>query len=238
MTTTETTTALATVKTVDLHRVLFNAAIFAGRDVTLPMVNLVHVEFTGTRILAVATDRFRMGVAKLDLPEGGGGATTEFNVSLTDVNTLIKWSKTLKRDEDSRYVWINQNSDGTIRFNFDTTVTLTVTLDVKPVDHEFPKWRGLFPKTPGYPRFATGFTAEFLASFAKVNAGPTGTIVLYSHDDIHGYRDKPEKSEKGKPRGCQKPLTFTIGDNFVGLLMPVKITDEVKHEWHLPEWVG
>lgn len=236
-------TALATLKAVELHRVLNDAVTFASRDETLPMVNIVHVEFTDAGfMLAVATDRFRLGVSKVDLGVGGGHSEASFNLAVRDVNTLIKLAKTARRDEQSRVVWINQIYDeafdgvdpqvkrerlrGTVTFKFSDGASL----DVVPVDVHFPKWRQLFPESgTQVPRDATAFTAEYLASFAKVDGGASQRIVMYSHDSHHGYNSETQKN--------QRPTTFTIGDNFVGLLMPVKLADDGSRQWVKPVWM-
>jgi DNA polymerase III sliding clamp (beta) subunit (PCNA family) len=227
------TTALATMRAVELHRVLCDAKVFAGDDDTIPGICMVHIEIGGNKMLAVATDRFRLGASKTDLDENLGEA--QFNLSLHDVNTIVKLAKTGRRDEHSRFVWVNRNDDGTVTFKFNDGASL----DVTPQDTQFPKWRQLFPETGSQiPRDATAFTAEYLSSFAKVNGGDSQRVTMYSHDDIHGYRDKPEKPVAGKMYGTQRPTTFTIGENFVGLLMPVKLPDEAQHQWVKPEWLG
>lgn len=225
-------TALATVKAVELHRVLNDAVTFASRDETLPMVNIVHVEFTDAGfMLAVATDRFRLGVSKVDLGVNGSSPTASFNLAVRDVNTLIKLAKTAKpktakRDKQSRFVWINSAPTGTVTFKFSDGASL----DVVPVDVEFPKWRQLFPESgTQVPRDATAFTAEYLASFAKVDGGASQRIVMYNHDSHHGYNSETRKN--------QRPTTFTIGDNFVGLLMPVKLVDDGSRQWVKPVWM-
>jgi hypothetical protein len=244
------TTALATMWASELHRVLSDAAVFASHDETIPALCMVHVEYTGTRMLAVATDRFRLGVSKADFDKQGLDnqpeyAEATFNLALRDVVSLIKLSKTSKRDMRSRFVWVSQNGDGAVRDDDSRVGTVTfkfsdgAALDVTPQDTEFPKWRQLFPETgTQVPRDATAMNAAYLASFAKVDGGFSGQrVVLYSHDDIHGYRDKPEKPVVDRLYGSQKPTTFAIGDNFVGLLMPVKLVDDGQREWVKPEWM-
>jgi hypothetical protein len=229
MTTKTKSTALATMWAFELHRVLSDAAVFAGHDETMSSINVVHVEYTGTHMLAVATDQFRLGVSKADLcGDGEDLPVATFNLALRDVVQLIKLSKTSKRDTRSRFVQVssvlppsNEYGTGTVTFKFSDGASL----DVTPQDTEFPKWRQLFPKTGSQkPRDTTAFTAEYLASFGKVNGGDSQRLVMYSHDDVHG-------------RG-QRPTTFTIGDNFVGLLMPVKLADDEQREWVKPEWMG
>jgi len=102
---------------------------------------------------------------------------------------------------------------------------------VTPTDTEFPKWRQLFPDSGSQvARAATAFTADYLAGFGKVNGGDTHRIVMYSHDNVHGYDPETDKN--------QRPTTFTIGDNFVGLLMPVKLSDDGQREWVKPDWMN
>jgi hypothetical protein len=238
-------TPLATMRAVELHRALSDASIFASHNETIPGgVCMVRIEFTGVQhtMLAVATDRFRLGVSRVvldgkpdSLTESFGSDAT-FNLALRDVSALIRLAKTLKRDEYTRVVWMTQSATNahTVTFKFSDGAAL----DVTPSDAEFPKWRQLFPDSgTQHPRAATAFTADYLASFGKVDSGFGARIVMYSHDDAHGYDREKQKS--------QKPTTFTIGENFVGLLMPVKIEDgpdgnngSSKRVWHKPEWIA
>lgn len=213
-------TALATMLAVELHRVLSDASVFASHDETIPPICAVHIEIGPKRMLAVATDRFRLVVSKTDLQAGGFGSEAVFNLSLRDVVSLIKMSKTTRSDAGSKTVWINsalppsdEYGTGTVEFKFSDGATLKVV----PQDSEFPKWRQLFPGTDSQvARAFSAFNPKYLADFAKVQGFP---IRMYSHGEAN-----------------TRPSTFTIGENFVGLLMPYRT--EGRDTWVKPEWMA
>jgi hypothetical protein len=243
MTTTEATPKiLATVKAADLHRLLADVCPFRGTDDTLPMLTVVHVETDGTRLLAVTTDKFTLGVSKLVFEatdkvlrmrelyqvctNGQRNADgrfeyrnepDEFNLRPTDVARLLKASKTVKRDIASRFVTIARNVDDTIEFNF-----YNEKLVVEPVDVEFPSgWRTLIPETGSQKaRSANCFTAEYMAKFAKVD-GFDGCATAWTFDDDTQTRH---------------PIVITIGANFLGLIMPVRLPAGTS-EFIRPSWI-
>lgn len=214
------------VNAAQLHRVLYNASLFAGKDDTLPMLTGVHVESDSERLLAVATDRYTLGVSWVPLDSTNTTGTAHdgdgcaFNLSPSDLSTLIKVSKTPARDTASRLCSITQNYDGTVEFKFWTGETITV----KHHDHEFVKWRHLFPDTEAeVARTAFGLNQAYLAKFGKVISDTHGQqLAIFSFDAEHDAAQK-------------KPYVVRLGDRFVGLIMPVRLNEACR--WRKPEWL-
>jgi hypothetical protein len=223
---------IATMYAAALHRFLSDVIPFAGKDDTLPMLTAVHIESDGKRLIAVTTDRFTLGVSRLDIDandpghaDHGGDAQT-FNLSRSDVDMLLRVSKTASREAGKRAVSISRNPGGTIDFMFYSGEMVAI----KPFDVEFPRWRQLIPASGAeIPRAATGFNADYLARFAKV-AGDDRTLRAYTFDNIHGYVDE------GTTRKNQQPIIVRIGDSFVGAIMPVRLA-EPQRVYQRPDWI-
>lgn len=222
---------IAVVKAVELHRWLSDVQPFRGYDDTLPMLTGTHVEWDGKRFLAATTDRFTMGISRLDVPDNGGLAEgsgledADFMLAPNDVASLLRIAKTAKRDVEWRHVTISRVGEipagctvptFTYRFAFFSGESLTI----KPFDVEFPKFKQLLPTGEPVARALSAFTVDYLAKFAKV-ADRNRRIQLYSFDD--------------STEGGAKPTMVVIGDNFVGLIMPVRCPDTA--DWHKPAWV-
>lgn len=222
---------IAVVKAVDLHRWLSDVQPFRGYDDTLPMLTGTHIEWDGKRLLAATTDRFTLGVSRLDVPDNGGLAEgsgledADFMLAPNDVASLLRIAKTAKRDVEWRHVTISRVGEipagctvptFTYRFAFFSGESLTI----KPFDVEFPKFKQLLPTGEPVARALSAFTVDYLARFAKI-ADRNRRIQLYSFDD--------------STEGGAKPTVVVIGDNFVGLIMPVRCPDTA--DWRKPAWV-
>lgn len=226
---------IAVVKAVDLHRWLSDVQPFAGHDDTLPMLTGTHIEWDGKRFLAATTDRFTLGISKLDVPEEPPQDVTtlalldenvDFMLAPNDVASILRIAKTARKDSDWRMVTISRVGTVlagvtvpvfTYRFKFFSGETL----EVKPFDVEFPKIKQLLPTGEPVARALTCVNADYLVKFAKVAGDHTGRIKLYSFDD----------SEEGGA----KPTVAMIGTDFVGMIMPVRCPDDAK--WVKPGWV-
>jgi hypothetical protein len=204
-----------TMKAVDLHRVITEAKNFAGRDATSPMLQNVRIEATETQLLAVATDRFMLGASRADYT----GEAFTVSIEGQQVDALMRMAKTASRDMQWREVNIERrddDSDSVIEFRFNSGEALTVT----PSAHEFPKYGQLIPTTTlletESPHESTviGFNAANLAKFAKIDGAHA--MRVYSRGD--------------------KPTVVLIGDDFAGLIMPVRIPDD-RRTYLRPAWM-
>lgn len=222
-----------TLKAVNLHTAITTAKLFAGNDATLPMLNAVRLEFAESQLVAVATDRFVLGVQRVDY----SGEAFAVMLSAPDVVNLARIAKTATRDQqwrdveveitreqfwpagaDSRTDAPTERPDGrvaTVAFRFNSGEAITIqTLDV-----EFPKYRQLIPSDDTVtvdPAGVKGFNAGYLAKFSKVPG---------SHQMVVSV---------GKPG---KPAVISIGDDFIGLIMPVRLADYAGATYSRPGWL-
>lgn len=203
-----------TLKSNDLHRVLTEAKLFTSRDDTLPMLGCVRLEATETQLTAAATDRFLLGVSRADY----AGEAFTVNIEGPDVDTLTRIAKTSKRDAEWREVTIERTDDTrSIVYGFNSGESLTITAS----DQEFPKYRQLIPDTDMVDTETTslgtefGFDASKLARFAKID----GSHVMRVY-----------------PRGA-KPTVVLIGEDFLGLIMPVRLGEDHRQGYRRPAWI-
>jgi hypothetical protein len=204
-----------TMKAVDLHRVVTEAKNFAGRDATLPSLQNVRLEATETQLVAVATDRFLLGVSRADY----AGEAFTVGIEAPQVDALARMAKTPNRDALWREVTIERREDDShsvVEFRFNSGEAITVT----PSAHEFPKYQQLIPTTTLLETETVdespvvGFNAANLARFAKI-------------DGSHAMRVYTRGS---------KPTVVLIGANFIGLIMPVRIPDGPAYQ--RPAWLA
>lgn len=208
-----------TLKSVDLHRVLSDALLFAESSGTIPAIGGVRLETTsagdGVNLLAVATDRFTLGVSRADA--SGDMLADGLTIAGDDVKNVIRIAKTIKRDESWREVTVDTGDADNVR-----TVTFTFTsgeaITVHVVDAAFPAYRQLFPTfdaAQALPAGAgIGVTSVYLAKFGKLAASHGRTM------SIHPYL---------KAGGGIGPVVVTVGDDFHGLIMPVRCGDGNAH---------
>lgn len=189
-----------TLKAADLHRILTDVRQFASTDRTLPALMQIRIETQGGNITAAATDRFTMGVSRADY----NGEEIAANVSVANVDNLLRLAKTSRRDAPARAVDIAIVGN-TLEFGFSTGESLTVQTE----QADFPRWQQLLPKEAipgnGITDATISYNAGRLARFAKVAGSERMQIVN---------------------RGRHKPSIVCIGDDFVGLIMPVRAPDD------------
>lgn len=204
-----------------LHTALSDALLFASpASAKLPFLEVVRLEFGGGRLVASATDRFTLGVSRVEYT----GATFDMMVSSTDVKTLIKFAKTAKRDEGWREVTVEVvegDSLPQVTFRFSTGESVTVRgQDYTPV-----KWRQLVPADSARMGgiVGMGYTPALLAKFTKVRAGEAGAQMMVF----------PSMTSAGRPG----PTAIRVGEDFMGLLMPVGRAAGEVWEYQRPGWI-
>lgn len=200
------------IKAADLCRVLSDAKPFMSKDRTLPQLCAMQIECTGTNLIAVATDRFTIGVSRADYT----GEVFTALLSASTVDNIIRLAKTGRRDVNERTVeievssYLSEAGADTVQFNFSTGESVGVACQTG----DFPRWRQLIPAGSDEQQDATvGFDAAKLAKFAKVA----------------GSKDMALTS-----RGRGKPAVVTIGNDFVGAVMPTRINES---GYAKPAWV-
>lgn len=196
----------------DLHTVLSDASAFMSAVTNVPMLNAVRLETVtdgdGISLLAVATDRFTLGVSRATADGDTGIGVT---IGADSVKTVLRMAKTAVRAKSWRRVTVEISDDNRdIVFAFTTGESVAVrTSD----DGEFPRWRQLLPADDAGMDTVTaglGLDPTKLAQFAKVG-GKNETMQLFARVTTRG-----EHKSLG-------PVYVTIGDNFIGLIMPKRV---------------
>lgn len=201
-------------KAKDLYTAISDAVNFAApASAMLPMLEAVRLEFGEGQLIAVATDRFTLGVSRVDY---SGEAFTVL-IAAKDAKALVKMAKTLKRDERGREVDVEVTESG-VMFRFSSGEALTV----RGLDVQFVSWRHLLPsdedKMGGL--VGEGYTASLLAKFAKVRV-----------DERHRMAVFPTSAE-----GRVGPTIIRIGPDFIGLLMPQRAAGG-RWSYDRPNWL-
>lgn len=213
-----------TMKAAALFTALSDALLFtAPTSARLPMLEAVRLEFGAGQLVAVATDRFVLGVSRVDY----AGATFTMLLAGGDAKALVKMAKTVKREESSREVSIEVDNVGsrgqnTVTFRFSSGEAMTA----RGADVQFPRWRQLLPADSSRMGglIGMGYNPAHLGRFAKVRGGEQGAgaqMVVF-----------PTSTANGKPG----PTAITIGENFFGLVMPIRPPGD---EWKFarPGWL-
>jgi DNA polymerase III sliding clamp (beta) subunit (PCNA family) len=198
----------------DLIRVLTEASMFAIKSKDIPMLNAVRLEATGTHLIAVATDRFVLGVSSAKY-EGTPFAIT---LPIPEVKLVVGACK-LKagRYKPDDVVDLRVTPKGTLlHVTMDETV-ITVPTFKSERDFQYVDWRKLIGTSTdvGEVLGTVGINPTYLAKFGRI--GPT--------------------KAKFYLRGPTKPVMVCVGADFVGLIMPIRIPDDDPKVWELPEWL-
>lgn len=206
-----------------LFTVLSDALLFTSSPAArLPMLEAVRLEFGAGQLVAAATDRFVLGVSRVAY----SGRPFTMLVSGGEAKALAKMARTAKRDEDSREVRIEdavcEPSKFAVTFRFSTGEAMTV----RGIDVEFPAWRHLLPSDAarmgglvGMGYHPARFARFTKARLAEQDAG--AQMVVF-----------PTTGDQGKPG----PTVITIGENFIGLLMPIRPPGDT-WEYGRPGWL-
>jgi DNA polymerase III sliding clamp (beta) subunit (PCNA family) len=201
-----------TMNAADLHRILHNGLLFADTDQSLPMLTAVQLEFSGDKVVSLATDRYLMGMTRADYT----GEEFTVLVNRFDVERVAKMAKPPtkgKATHEDRSVDIEHDADNArVTFVFSSGESVTV----QTVDAQFPAIRRLLPTeqrpTGGY----VAVNAQYLAKFARVISESKYDQMFLSAGAAH------------------QPMAVRIGDHFVGMQMPVKT---IRTGWELPAWI-
>ncbi len=203
-----------------LSTALSDALLFtAPTSAKLPMLEALRLEFGAGQLVTVATDRFALGVSKVAY----SGASLMVMLAGGDAKALAQMAKTGKREERSRAVTIDVADAGaqlTFRFNSGEEMT------VHGVDVHFPTWRHLLPADASRMGgiVGMGYRAAHLSRFTKVRAyeqAAGAQMVVF-----------PSVTSSGLPG----PTAIRIGEDFFGLLMPVRPPGD-EWQFHRPDWL-
>lgn len=210
-----TTVQQVSVFTLPVHvlRDLATAAVAAGKDDYLPTLTGVLLEWHGTGMRAVATDRFRLAVIDY-WDRSGEWPTGQFHKALVPAKELSAYVKGLPRPRRGQ-----RTPDMAVITPGEGEVTFTCVHDggelsrtIRTLDGEFPKYQGLTPDTfADLPADGIAMSARYLADIDKlpeVGQAQAGVRVQFT--------------------GPNKPMLWCAGDaekdaiTWTYLLMPMR----------------
>jgi len=203
--------------TVDLARLrtlLTTVLPFAGGDLSLPVIATVKLEGRGGRLLAIATDRYTLGVSKIEVEDCDG---FEALVKAKDVRHILATFKNRKAIESKVALTV---SDGSITVSlvdglFADADDLTARYSL--MDGTYPKVLHIFRDWKPAESAVAGCNPLFLARFQHVTS----------------MRGEPVKVSIGAGRN---PVIVQAGDYFIGAIMPVTY-DKAVAPFDLSAWV-
>jgi hypothetical protein len=197
---------------------------FASRDDMLPVLNSVLVESRGKWLSSTATDRFRVGVKRIEKATTEDDQAAEWPafralVSVRSARSVLDLFKPRRHFNPEMTLTVDGERlivEGSGGFDLFDASRFEHTL----VDGEYPKTDSLFRTalaTPAAKRVGeVGVNPAFLADFKAAAGSPTLRIVTGGKPDIAG---------KGNP------LVVTDDDGFIGLLMPRAMTGGSTEDW-------
>lgn len=195
-------------QTNELVRVLKEAALFAHSSPDIPVINAVHVEARGGDLVAVATDRFVLGASKTELDEPGQFLAV---LPLRQVKTITQLAGAGKQCFSTVAI---DADDKQVRVAFSSGETLTLPSEVERGAHT--KWLKLLESAPDCePSKAMDLNPQLVAKFARLSQASRMRMHFFGH---------------------AKPIRVSVGDSFVGLVMPVRMPDEASMDWATPQW--
>lgn len=208
-----------TMKAKALHTALSDALLFAApASMRLPFLEAVRLEFGDGQLVAAATDRFVVGVSRVEY----AGESFTVVVSAREAKALAKMAKTTTRSRQASR-WVEIVAEGRdVLFQFSTGESMTV----RALDVELPNWRNLIPRDAHLMGgiVGMGYHPSLVARFTKVRLdeqGPGTSMVLFA-----------SVTSSGKPG----PTVVHIGENFVGVLMPQRPSGD-RWEYRRADWL-
>ena len=198
--------------TSELVRILKDAALFVRTSPDIPIINAVHLSTRGQELIAVGTDRFVLGASKAELDADSSG---EFAAALPlrQVKTILQLAGACKQSWSR--VAIDSGEDG-VRVAFSSGETLVLPAGLETGAHI--AWLKLLHSAPeDAPSKAMDLNPQLLARFGRVSGGSSRARWFFF--------------------GHTRPVRVTIGDDFVGIVMPIRLPDDATGGgWVVPEW--
>lgn len=219
-----------TIKATALHTAISDALNFASPAIGVPIIESVRLETVtdtgpaGPRVslIGVGTDRFTLGISRVDADGDTGLAVT---IASDDAKNVARIAKTARKDSRWRDATIEHDTDAnTVIFRFSSGETITVT----PIDSDYgyPKWRQLMPADDSAMQTSAagvGIDPLKLAQFSKVAAAKSHPMAVFPQI---------------KSSGNIGPVALRIGDDFVGLVMPVRAPGGYVFNYSVPGWLA
>ena len=220
------------VKPADLFRVMNDALQFASPAGIAPAIESVRLETAPNdadtvNLIGVATDRFVLGASRVTAQ---GDAGIGLTLSTDDAKNVLRIAKTVRRDESHRRVTVENDDDGNLAgpyygrvvFTFSTGETITV----NTISADFPRWRQLLTADIDAMAQSTsgvGVDPLKVAQFAKIAAAKRAPMQLFAGITT---------------AGGLKPVHVRIGDDFYGLIMPIRSPGGGLFAYESPGWLS
>jgi DNA polymerase III sliding clamp (beta) subunit (PCNA family) len=181
---------------------------FASADDDLPVLNTVRIESRGKYLLAMTTDRFRIGVKRLAAPDDGGWPEFAATVPLRAVRSIKQVFRPGRGMDTDLTLAITEDDVLTVEPAGALVDMLSARASYSLERAEYPKFASLITKALAAESAAGefGVNPKFLADFSKVT-GPTVAV-------------RPTAPEE---EGKAAPIVISDGEDFLGLLMPRKL---------------
>lgn len=191
----------------------------ADQSGTLPVLGAVKINVMGGKLVAYATDRYRMGVQVSDIE----AKTFDALIPVTAIRQILRIYRAAKTYDAPLTLSTRKGEDGktTIKVTGLTgdKYIPTVTMNIEQPEGEYPPILTLFKRELAtLPGTTQAFNMEYLKGFAAAASANNGPSFPYATLMM--------------PEDPSKPLKVFSGDNFMGILMPVR---HVRGEKGLPE---
>jgi DNA polymerase III sliding clamp (beta) subunit (PCNA family) len=190
-----TTRQSITLPTRTLRYALNAVAPFASRDLWFRSLNSVCFESRDGDLIVTATDRYTAG--RMTVPIGSGTGIPATVLSLADMEQVrYLLRRSLKGDAEIT------RTDGAFTVKLENA-----SLTVKPADHEFPDLAEIYAAAEAAePDLSEpiGLQPKLFARFAAVSRTQPARVVF---------------------AGPLRPVLVRIGDDFLGIIMPVRLGD-------------
>lgn len=220
---------MITVPTADLVGILSDVVPFAFDDNDIPDINCVRLEWDGNRLHALSTDRYRLAWSTWEPGEVAVGEEVQDDLFTDWGSADDPWAMTIALDEAKELVKVfklpPKEGHTPLTVDYDKqrwtakvvrareTGHSAITVVVPDMRAEYPDLRALLAKNDALAT-VTGveYRAKYLADFAKVR--PLGPLSLrFSEGLTH----------------------VSIGERFVGAIVPVKVGTDRSAEQDLPD---
>lgn len=190
-------------KLLDLQTLIEEAATFTSTDASLPISGVLF-ERSGDHLIAVSTDRFRLCVSRIDAEFEAGREHAPFVLARPELQSLraaVKVARSALRTLHARKSAVVELSTVGTGLVVELPASSFTAATASPAD--WPDWRALFQRyTYGNVRTQAKTNASYLADFRKPARDKANAMLIEFADAKDG------------------PMRITIGDHFVGLLMP------------------
>jgi DNA polymerase III sliding clamp (beta) subunit (PCNA family) len=196
-----------TIKAPALRQALTTALTFAGTDDTLPVINAIRItSLAPDAVEVVATDRYVMSIERLDAKDVTG--LVEFSIPCDITRRLLmllpRARKALHEADPVEFTTTDEKVTVRIPGDIETAITFTPYKDFIPYRQMIDK----IEATEAKPADMMAFTPAFLAKVCKAIAA----------------RDRMPM--KAYFRGEMKSVVLKHGDDFMAIVMPVRIHDD------------